>query len=49
MLEVKRTMNDSYDNTITICNTFGLEIDCIAIVANVLAKSKVVSLQGAVA
>ena len=29
MLEVKRTMNDSYDNTITICNTFGLEIDCI--------------------
>ena len=29
MLEVKRTMNDSYNNTITICNTFGLEIDCI--------------------
>ena len=44
MLEVKRTMNDSYDNTITICNTFGLEIDCIesctSIVRMVLRQEK---------
>ena len=42
MLEVKRTMNDSYDNTITICNTFGLEIDCIESCTSIVRNKQVV-------
>ena len=41
MLEVKRTMNDSYDNTITICNTFGLEIDCIESCTSIVRNKQV--------
>lgn len=42
MLEVKRTMNDSYDNTITICNTFGLEIDCIESCTSIVRNKQVI-------
>ena len=42
MLEVKRTMNDSYDNIITICNTFGLEMDCIESCTSIVRNKQVV-------
>ena len=35
-------MNDSYNNTITICNTFGLEIDCIESCTSIVRNKQVV-------
>ena len=35
-------MNDSYDNIITICNTFGLEMDCIESCTSIVRNKQLV-------
>ena len=40
--EVKLFMNDSYNNLLTICNTFGLETDCIESCSSIVRNNQVV-------
>lgn len=39
---MKRSINDSYDNIITICITFGLEMDCIESCTSIVRNKQLV-------